>query len=52
MMYIVLETFWQEDIYISKDENGNTLLFDDKEKAEEAARNLQQGIVVEVNPKA
>jgi hypothetical protein len=51
-MYIVLETFWQDNICIITDEQGDTKLFDTKEEAEKEAKELQQGLVVEVHPKA
>jgi hypothetical protein len=48
-MFIVLETFWLDDITICSDVDGRVLLFDTREEAEEyASENCQHGQVVEI----
>ena len=47
-MYIILETFWKNNIYVVDDEQGNTLIFNTKEEAEKEAADLQKGLVVEI----
>lgn len=47
-MYIVLEAYWEDSINVITDENGYTLLFDSHQEAEEAALELQRGIVVKI----
>lgn len=49
-MYVILETMWEDSIQVISNEDGRTLLFDSKKKAEKEAENLQKGIVVEVYP--
>lgn len=47
-MYIVLETCWEENIYVVSNEYGETKIFDTKEEAEKEAADLQKGLVVEI----
>lgn len=48
MMYIVLETFWTDNVYVVVNEEGETKLFDTKEEAEQEASELQRGLVVDL----
>jgi len=48
MSYIVIEAFGgPEYAVICMDENGNNLVFEDKEEAEKEAEDCQDGFVVE-----
>lgn len=48
MSYIVIEAFGgPEYAIICTDENGNNLVFEDKEEAEKEAGDCQDGFVVE-----
>jgi hypothetical protein len=47
MSYIVIETFGgPEYAIIATDEDGNNLVFEELEKAEEEAENCQDGLIV------
>jgi hypothetical protein len=47
MSYIVIETFGgPEYAIITMDEDGNNLVFDEYDQAEQEAKNCQQGLVV------
>ncbi len=49
MSYIVIETHGgAEAAIIVTDENGNNLVFDNKNEAEEEAAECQDGIVIEL----
>ena len=49
MSYIVIETHGgAEYAIIVTDENGNNLVFDNKDDAEEEAADCQDGIVIEL----